>query len=127
MIQQNTLLKVADNSGAKIAKCIKVLGGFKKKTATLGDTIVVSISKLRAKNRFNSKVLKGTVSRALVISVTNKIAKKKDGIYLKQNKNLIVLVNKQGNPLGTRILSGLPKALKKKKYLKYLSICPGLF
>lgn len=126
MIQQKTLLKVVDNSGAKKVRCIKVLGGFKRKTAKLGDIIVVSVQQLRAKNRQKSRILKGGVARALIVKTAKKI-RKVDGSFLTMATNSVIMLNKQGNPLGTRILSSLPRVLKKKKYLKYLSICPGTF
>ena len=109
MIQQKTILKVFDNSGAKTVRCIKVLGGFKKKYASLGDTIVVSVQTLRNKSKKTSKV------------------KKKDGSTIIFNENSVALMNKQGNPIGTRIIGPLPKLLlKKKKIQKFLSISTGL-
>jgi large subunit ribosomal protein L14 len=115
MIQQQTILKVADNSGAKTVKCIKVLGGFKKRYACLGDIIVVSVQQLRNKSKKTSKVLKGGVFRALVIRTKTQY-KKKDGSSFVLNENSVTLMNKQGNPIGTRILGPVPKILKKKKF-----------
>jgi large subunit ribosomal protein L14 len=114
MIQQQTILKVADNSGAKTVKCIKVLGGFKKRYARLGDIIVVSVQQLRNKSKKTSKVLKGGVFRALVIRTKTQY-RKKDGSSFALNENSVTLINKQGNPIGTRILGPIPKILKKKK------------
>ena len=114
MIQQQTILKVADNSGAKTVKCIKVLGGFKKRYARLGDIIVVSVQQLRNKSKKTSKVLKGGVFRALVIRTKTQY-RKKDGSLFALNENSVTLINKQGNPIGTRILGPIPKILKKKK------------
>ena len=125
MIQQESILKVADNSGAKTVKCIKVLGGFKKRYANLGDIIVVSVQQLRNKYKKTSKVLKGGVFRALVIRTKNQ-SKKKDGLSFFLEENSVVLINKQGNPIGTRIPGPIPKALKKKKFLKFLSLSVGL-
>ena len=125
MIQQETILKVVDNSGAKIAKCIKVLGGFKKRYANLGDTIVISVQQLRNKSKSTSKVLKGGVFRALVIR-TKKRYKKRDGSVFLLNENAVVLINKQGNPIGTRILGPVSKILKKKKFMKFVSLSIGL-
>lgn len=125
MIQQETILKVADNSGAKTVKCIKVLGGFKKRYANLGDIIVVSIQQLRNKAKNTSKVLKGSVFRALVVR-TKKPCKKKDGSLFFMEGNAVALISKQGNPIGTRLLSPLPKALKKKKFMKFISLSLGL-
>ena len=113
MIQQQTILKVADNSGAKLVKCIKVLGGFKKRYAKLGDIIVVSIQELRNKSKKTSKIFKGEVFHALVIK-TKSNYKKKDGSEFFLKKNSVTLINKQGNPLGSRILGSMPKTLKKK-------------
>jgi large subunit ribosomal protein L14 len=125
MIQQESILKVADNSGAKTVKCIKVLGGFKKRYANLGDIIVVSVQQLRNKSKKTSKVLKGGVFRALVIRTKNQY-KKKDGLCYLLQENSVALINKQGNPIGTRILGPMPKSLKKKKFLKFVSISVGL-
>nr|YP_009144741.1 ribosomal protein L14 [Pseudo-nitzschia multiseries]AKJ77349.1 ribosomal protein L14 [Pseudo-nitzschia multiseries] len=113
MIQQQTILKVADNSGAKTVKCIKVLGGFKKRYANLGDIIVVSVQQLRNKSKKTSKVLKGGVFRALVVRTKTQY-RKKDGSSFTLNENSVTLINKQGNPIGTRILGPIPKILKKK-------------
>jgi large subunit ribosomal protein L14 len=125
MIQQKTILKVFDNSGAKTVRCIKVLGGFKKKYASLGDIIVVSVQKLRNKSKKTSKVKKKEVYRALIIR-TKTPYKKKDGSTIIFNENSVALMNKQGNPVGTRIMGPLPKFLKKRKVQKFLSISTGL-
>lgn len=125
MIQQRSVLKVVDNSGAKIVRCIKVLGGFKKRYAHLGDIIVVSVQQLRNKSKKTSKVLKGHVFRALVVRTkTNKV--KKDGSFVILQENSVVLINKQGNPIGTRILGPISKTLKKKKFTKFISLSRGL-
>lgn len=125
MIQQETILKVCDNSGGKIVKCIKVLGGFKKRYASLGDLIVVSVQQLRNKSKSTSKVLKGGVFRALVVR-TKKQCKKQDGSVFLLEDNAVALINKQGNPIGTRILGPISKTLKKKKFMKFVSISIGL-
>lgn len=125
MIQHQTILKVADNSGAKTVKCIKVLGGFKKRYASLGDLIVVSVQQLRNKSKKTSKVLRGGVFRALVIRTKTQYAKK-DGSSFALNENSVILINKQGNPVGTRILGPMPKILKKKKFMKFVSLSIGL-
>jgi large subunit ribosomal protein L14 len=125
MIQQRSVLKVVDNSGAKSVRCIKVLGGFKKRYAHLGDIIVVSVQQLRNKSKKTSKVLKGHVFRALVVRTkTNKV--KKDGSFVILQENSVVLINKQGNPIGTRILGPISKTLKKKKFTKFISLSRGL-
>jgi large subunit ribosomal protein L14 len=121
MIQQKTILKVSDNSGAKTVRCIKVLGGFKKKIAKLGDTIVVSVQQLKNKTRNTSKVKKKEVYKALI--TRTKIGyTKKNGFKDTFFDNSIVLINKQGSPVGTRILGPIPKMFKKKKFQKFLSI-----
>ena len=125
MIQQKSILKVADNSGAKTVRCIKVLGGFKKRYAKLGDIIVVSVQQLRNKSKKTSKVLKGQVFRALIIR-TKKNKQKKDGSFIILQENSVVLMNKQGNPIGTRIIGPIPSTLKKKKYTKFISLAGGL-
>ena len=125
MIQQQTILRVADNSGAKTVKCIKILGGFKKRYAKLGDIVVVSVQQLRNRSKKFSKVSKKEVFRAIVVR-TKKGYKKKDGSLFFLQKNAVVLINKQGNPVGTRILGPIPKVLKKTKFMKFVSLSIGL-
>jgi large subunit ribosomal protein L14 len=125
MIQQQTILKVSDNSGAKTVRCIKILGGFKKKYAKLGDTIIVSVQQLRNKAKKTSKVKKGEVYKALIIRTKTKHTKK-DGSQICFNENSVTLMNKQEGPISTRILGPIPKVLKKKKFQKFLSISSGL-
>jgi large subunit ribosomal protein L14 len=125
MIQQQTILKVADNSGAKTVKCIKVLGGFQKRYSKLGDIIVVSIKQLRNKSKKTSKVLKGGVFHALIVKTKVKY-KKKDGSTFFLKENAVAIINKQGTPVGTRILGPIPRVLKKKKFAKFISIANGL-
>ena len=125
MIQQQTILKVADNSGAKTVKCIKILGGFKKRYAKLGEIIVVSIKKLRNKSKKTTKLFKGGIFHALVIKTKFKY-KKKDGSTFFLKENSAVLLNKQGNPIGSRILVPLHRTLKKKKFMKFISLSVGL-
>lgn len=125
MIQQKTILKVSDNSGAKTVRCIKVLGGFKKKIAKLGDTVVVSIQQLRNKTKNSLKVKKKEVYQAIVIRTKTGYTKKngfKDSFF----ENSVVLINKQGNPVSTRIIGPVPKVLKKKTFQKFLSISSAL-
>jgi len=125
MIQAQTILRVSDNSGAKTVKCIKVLGGFKKKYAKLGDYIIVSIQQLRNKSKKNSKVKKGDVHKALIIRTKTGLIKN-DGSRIVFNENSVILVNKQGMPISTRILGPLPKIFKQKKFQKITSISSGL-
>jgi len=124
MIQQQTLLKVSDNSGAKTAKCIKVLGGVKKRYAYIGDVIVVSVTELRNRSRKTSKVKKGEIFKALIIksktSQTNK-----DGSNLRFSTNSVSLMNKQGKPLASRITGPIPATIKKGKFSKFNVISSG--
>ena len=125
MIQQQTILRISDNSGAKTVKCIKVLGGFKKRYANVGDIVVVSIQQLRNTSKKTSKVLKGMVFKALIIKSKTRY-KRKDGSIINLQNNSAVLLNKQGNPIGTRILGPMPKKLKKKKFVKLISLSTGI-
>ena len=125
MIQQQTILKVSDNSGAKTVKCIKILGGSKKKYARLGETIVVSVQQLRNKSKKTSKVKKKEIYRALIIKTKTKYYKK-DGSQTSFSTNSVALMNKQGNPIGTRIIGLMPKILKKKSFQKFISLSAGL-
>jgi large subunit ribosomal protein L14 len=125
MIQQRTILKVSDNSGAKTVRCIKVLGGFKRKYARLGDTIVVSVQKLRNKSKKTSKVKQKEVYKALIIRTKVGLTRK-NGTNLIFRENAVSLMNKQGNPVGTRIIGPIPKSLRAKKIKKFISISSGL-
>jgi len=124
MIQQQTILKVADNSGAKIVKCIKVLGGFKRRFAKTSNVIVVSIKELRNKSKKTSKVKKGDVYKALIVKTKAKQFNK-DGSLIFFDSNAVSLINSQGKPVGSRILVPISKKLKKGKYSKFASISLG--
>jgi large subunit ribosomal protein L14 len=124
MIQQQTILKVADNSGAKIVKCIKVLGGFKRRFAKTSNVIVVSIKELRNKSKKTSKVKKGDVYKALIVKTKAKQFNK-DGSLIFFDSNAVSLINSQGKPVGSRILGPISKKLKKGKYSKFASISLG--
>jgi len=123
MIQQETRLKVSDNSGAKLVKCIKVLGGLKRKNAYIGDVIVVSILKLRNRSKITSKVKKGEVYKALVLRTKKSYNKKSYRLFFKSN--YVCLINKQGKPIATRVFGPLPEKLKYKSYFKISSISTG--
>ena len=124
MIQQQTILRVTDNSGAKTVKCIKVLNGFKRRFAILGDSIIVSVQKLRNKARSTSKVRKGEIHKAIIIRTKNKTIKK-DGTSLFFQSNAVSLINKQGKPIASRIIGPIPKIFKKKKKIKFVSLSSG--
>lgn len=125
MIQLQTILKVSDNSGAKNVKCIKVLGGFQKRFAKLGDFIVVSINSLRNKSKKNSKVKKGEVYKALIIKTKAKQSNKDGSSFCFEN-NSICLLNKQNKPLASRIVGPISKKLKRGKFSKFANIAIGL-
>jgi len=119
MIQAQTRLKVADNSGAKLVSCIKVLGGSKRRYATIGDVIVVSVKEAIP----NSKVKKGEVMRAVIVRVAKEIHRA-DGSCIKFEGNSAVLVNQQNEPIGTRIFGPVARELRAKKFMKIISLAP---
>ena len=124
MIQSQTVLNVSDNSGAKKVKCIKILGGFKKRTSSAGEIIIVSIIELRNKSKKISKVKKGEIYKALIIK-TKKQVKNKDGSTYFFNQNAVSLINKLNKPLASRIIGPVSKKLKKSKYAKFSNIAQG--
>lgn len=124
MIQQQTILSISDNSGAKTARCIKVLNGFKKRYARIGNLIVVSIQKLRNRLKDKSKISKGEITKALVIRTKTKYKRKDGSIYFLSN-NSAILMTKQGHPLATRVFGPLPRNLKKKRFMKFASLSVG--
>lgn len=119
MIQMQTNLEVADNSGAKRVQCIKVLGGSKRKTASVGDIIVVSVKEATP----NGKVKKGDVRRAVIVR-TKKDIQRKDGSMIRFDGNAAVLVNQNGEPIGTRIFGPVVRELRAKKHMKIVSLAP---
>jgi len=119
MIQQTTILDVADNSGAKKVYCIKVLGGSKRKYASIGDVIVVSVKEALP----NSKVKKGDVAKAVIVRTAKEIARP-DGTYIRFDSNSAVLVNKENEPVGTRIFGPVARELRAKKFMKIISLAP---
>ena len=125
MIHQQTKLKVADNSGAKSVKCIKVLGGFKRNFTKYGETIIISVQQLRNKSKFLSKVRKGEIYKAVILKSKKKTLRK-DGSTFNHNENSVFLLNKQGKPLATRIISPITKELKTKKFSKLINIASGI-
>ncbi|MCL5673355.1 MAG: 50S ribosomal protein L14 [bacterium] len=119
MIQMQTILTSADNSGAKKLMCIKVLGGSKRKYASIGDTIVVSIKEAVP----NSKVKKGDVAKAVIVR-TAKETRRPDGTYIKFDNNSAVLINAQKEPIGTRIFGPVARELRAKKFTRIISLAP---
>ncbi|MBM3581842.1 MAG: 50S ribosomal protein L14 [Alphaproteobacteria bacterium] len=119
MIQVETNLEVADNSGARRVQCIKVLGGSKRRYATIGDVIVVSVKDAIPRGR----VKKGEVVQAVIVRTTKDI-RRADGSVIRFDRNAAVLVDKQGEPIGTRIFGPVTRELRAKKYMKIVSLAP---
>lgn len=119
MIQVETNLVVADNSGAKKVRCIRVLGGSRRQYATVGDLIVVSVKSAIP----NGAVKKGEVSRAVIVR-TKKEVRRKDGSYIRFDENAAVLLNPQGEPKGTRIFGPVARELREKQFMKIVSLAP---
>ena len=117
MIQMQTMLDVADNSGAKAARCIKVLGGSRRRYAGLGDIVVVSVQKSLA----GSAIRAGSVVKGVVVR-TKKAARRPDGSYVKFDRNAIVLIDNDGNPRGTRIFGAVARELRDKRFMKIVSL-----
>jgi len=119
MIQTETRLRVADNSGAKVVSCIKVLGGSKRRYATVGDVIVVSVKEAVP----NSKVKKGDVLRAVVVRTAKEVSRP-DGSYIKFDENSAVIITDQKEPMGTRIFGPVARELRAKNFMKIISLAP---
>ncbi len=119
MIQQQTILDIADNSGAKSVMCIKVLGGTRRKYASVGDVIVVSVKEAIP----NAKVKKGDVAKAVIVRTAREISRA-DGSYIKFDGNSAVLINKDLEPIGTRIFGPVARELRAKKFMKIISLAP---
>ena len=119
MIQMQTNLEVADNSGARRVQCIKVLGGSKRKVASIGDVIVVSVKEAIPRGR----VKKGDVHRAVIVR-TAKELRRQDGSAIRLDRNAAVLINKQGEPIGTRIFGPVTRELRARKFMKIISLAP---
>jgi len=119
MIQTTSTLDIADNSGAKKVMCIRVLGGTRRKYASLGDVIVVSIKEAIP----NAKVKKGDVAKAVIVR-TRKEVSRQDGSYIRFDSNSAVLVDKDNEPVGTRIFGPVARELRAKKFMKIISLAP---
>lgn len=119
MIQTESVLDVADNSGAKRVKCIKVLGGSKRKYARVGDIIVVAVKDAAP----NGKVKKGDLARAVVVR-TKKELRRIDGSYIRFDTNSAVLINKDNEPVGSRIFGPVARELRAKQFMKIVSLAP---
>ena len=119
MIQQESRLKVADNSGAKEVLCIRVLGGTRRRYASVGDKVVVTVKSALP----SGNVKKGTVSKAVIVRVKNRV-KRKDGSYIRFDENAVVLLNASDEPRGTRIFGPVARELRDKQYMKIISLAP---
>jgi large subunit ribosomal protein L14 len=119
MIQMQTFLAAADNSGAKLLQCIKVLGGSKRKYASLGDVVVVSVKEALPK----AKVKKKDVHRAVIVRTTKEVARP-DGSAIRFDENAAVLITPGGEPIGTRIFGPVARELRAKKFMKIISLAP---
>lgn len=119
MIQNETYLTVADNSGARQLRCIKILGGSKRKYASVGDVIVCSVREAMPK----SKVKKGDVVKAVIVRTTKEVGRE-DGSYIKFDGNAAVVINNQKEPVGTRIFGPVARELRAKRFMKIVSLAP---
>ena len=119
MIQAESRLEVADNSGARSVQCIKVLGGSKRKTAAVGDVIVVSVKEAIPRGR----VKKGEMHRAVIVRTAKEI-RRADGSAIRFDKNAAVLITKEGEPIGTRIFGPVTRELRDRRYMKIISLAP---
>lgn len=119
MIQQESILVIADNSGAKKVLCIKVLGGFHKRYARIGDKIVVTVKEAEP----NANIKKGTVVKAVVVR-TKKAMRRPDGSYIRFDQNAAVLIDAEGEPVGTRIFGPVARELRWKEFMKIVSLAP---
>lgn len=119
MIQMQSILNVADNSGAKKVYCFKVLGGSKRKFASIGDTIVVSVREALP----NAKVKKGDVQKAVIVRTVKEVGRP-DGSFIRFDENAVVLIDKNMEPIGTRIFGPVARELRAKKFMKIVSLAP---
>ncbi|MDK2973233.1 MAG: large subunit ribosomal protein [Candidatus Sumerlaeota bacterium] len=122
MIQEYSVLNVADNSGARKIRCFKVLGGSKRRYASIGDIVVASVREADPQGN----VKKGQVVRAVIVR-TRKEVGREDGSYLRFYDNAAVLINKDGEPLGTRIFGAVGRELRARKFMKIVSLAPEVF
>ena len=119
MIQMQTILDVADNSGAKLVRCIKVLGGSRRRYATVGDVIVVSVKEAIPRGR----VKKGDIHRAVIVRTAKEISRQ-DGTSIRFDRNAAVLIDRNNEPIGTRIFGPVTRELRAKQFMKIVSLAP---
>lgn len=121
MIQMQTVLDVADNSGAKQVRCVKVLGGTRKRVAGLGDVIVCSVTKALPGSTFTDKRTKTKIVKAVIVRC-KKPTRRSDGSYVRFDSNAVVLIDPDGNPRGTRIFGAVARELRERRYMKIISL-----
>jgi large subunit ribosomal protein L14 len=119
MIQESTMLNVADNTGAKKICCFKVLGGSRRRYARIGDIVIASVKESSP----DATVKKGTVVRAVIVR-TRKEMRREDGSYVRFDDNAAVIINQQNEPIGTRIFGAMGRELRKKRFMKIISLAP---
>lgn len=119
MIQVESKLKVADNTGAKVVQCIKVLGGTGRRYASLGDVIVVTVKQAIP----GGSAKKSDISKAVIVRTSKEVGRQ-DGSYIRFDENAVVLINEQGEPIGTRIFGPVARELREKHYMKIVSMAP---
>jgi len=119
MIQPRSMLDVADNSGAKKVQCIRVMGGANKRYASLGDTVIVAIKEASP----DGTVKKGEVARAVVVRTVKEV-RRRDGSYIRFDRNAAVLINDAGEPVGTRVFGPVARELRDRKFMKIISLAP---
>jgi len=119
MIQVQSMLEVADNSGARKLLCIKVLGGSRRRYASIGDIVVCSVKEASS----SSKIKKGSVVKAVIVRTTKEFSRM-DGTYIRFDKNSAVLINKDGDPIGTRVFGPVARELRVKNFMKIISLAP---
>ncbi|MDZ7780424.1 MAG: 50S ribosomal protein L14 [Gemmatimonadota bacterium] len=119
MIQQESILRIADNTGAKSALCVRVLGGTRRRYAGVGDVVVASVKHAIP----NAGIKKGEVVKAVIVR-TSKETRRKDGTYIRFDENAAVILNPQGEPRGTRIFGPVARELREKRYMKIVSLAP---
>jgi len=126
MIQTQTIFRVSDNSGAKKVKTIKVMGGFRRKVASVGDLVVVSIRNVKQHVKKKIKIKEGEVSHALVIRSRSKVCRKNFSRFSCQENSVVIVTNKK-KPIATRVLGPVPKDLRNSKFMKVASLAAGVF
>jgi large subunit ribosomal protein L14 len=124
MIQSQSLLKISDNSGGKIGRCIKIINGFKNRWSSCGDLILISIQKLKNKRKLTTKIQKGEMVKAVILRTKSKY-RRRNFTFIKFSENSVGLLNKQFRPIGTRVIGPVLRELRKSKFMKMASLSEG--